>query len=918
MTDAASQYRLRVTVGPSYDRSTHHVATPNANGLHDSDAPLIISTPSLTLAYAIRIRNFTGLPSSSPITSPYFEHPLHKTDQYSISFSFIPKVDIPGDELVFGNDFDRPIRDRLPPGFGQAFKFVKWWIDPGLEGDVYADRPYLYSPALCSWNTFYIGGKVGLNEADNAHARFPSAFCSSVVEEGAHADGAAVREESGMPADPAARKKFYLDPVNREAFVFEKGRLYQSDFFNPYLDFNDFSLKLPGFSLNVIKYVDAKTHELRYTLKNKATDELYAVVTFTLLWGSELEEAEKEDTGKEGDDSAGDDFKAKEEKSANDKPDDNDSIPDDDEGRTLIDEKMAVPSLYPDLSLPDIDLFSFLLNRKDRPFPDDKVIFQDADDLQRQYTFADIRSKAIDFGKGLRSVGELKKGDVLALVSPNDVDVPPVTLGALWAGVTVSPANPGYTVNELAYQFEDSQAKAVVAHLTVLENVKAAAAKVGIPESQIFIVGAKKDPSFKTKHWTGVRNLSGVSRYRQVKVDPKTDLAFLVYSSGTTGKPKGVELTHFNMTSNILQVQGSEGGMLTWDGSMSCPGIPDAPRPQGDKILACLPFFHIYGLNLLVLNPLYTGVDALVLARFEIEKFCRLIQEHKVTFLYVVPPMVLLLAKHPAVPKYDLSSLRMSNSGAAPLTRELVDTVYKRMGVRVKQGYGLSETAPVIFQQRWQDWDNGIGSCGRMVPNLTAKFYAVGSSSGEGDDGQPPKELAPGETGELYVKGPNIFSRYHNNPNATAECLEDGWFRTGDVGYIDKNGNLWITDRVKELIKYKGFQVPPAELEGYLHDHELVDDVCVVGVESTILGTEVPRAYVVRKGGLAAVQPGDDEKIVQWLNAKVANHKKLRGGVKFIDVVPKSVAGKILRRLLKDQAKKEYQELEAQKAKAKL
>ncbi|RMD43875.1 hypothetical protein DV735_g1222, partial [Chaetothyriales sp. CBS 134920] len=328
-TDVASQYRLRVTVGPSYDPSTHRVITPNAQTVDDSDPPPIISTQSLTLTYAIRIRNFTGLPSSSPTTSPYFDHPLHKTDQYSISFGFVPKVDIPGNQLVFGNDFDRPIRDRLPPGFGQAFKFVKWWIDPGLDGDVYADRPYLYGPALSSWNTFYIGEKIGPNEAkesDKADAdadtdtHFPSAdyvraFRTLVVEEGAHADGAAVREESGMPADAAGRKKFYLDEANREAFVFEKGRLYQSDFFNPYLDFNDFSLKLPGFSLNVIKYVDAKTHELRYTLKNRVTDEVYAVVLFTLLWGGELAAETKTD------------------KVAKSKAnDDADSIPDDDEG----------------------------------------------------------------------------------------------------------------------------------------------------------------------------------------------------------------------------------------------------------------------------------------------------------------------------------------------------------------------------------------------------------------------------------------------------------------------------------------------------------------------------------------------------------------------------------------------------------
>ncbi|RMD43874.1 hypothetical protein DV735_g1223, partial [Chaetothyriales sp. CBS 134920] len=577
---------------------------------------------------------------------------------------------------------------------------------------------------------------------------------------------------------------------------------------------------------------------------------------------------------------------------------------------------MPVASLYEDLPLPVTDIFSFLLKRNDQPFPGHKVIFQDADDLSRQYTIDDLRSKATSFGKGLRAVAGLKKGDVLAVVSPNDIDVPPVTLGALWAGVTVSPANPGYTVNELVYQFKDSQAKAVVAHPAVLDTVKAAAAQVNMPESQIFTLGPKKANNFQNKHWTSVEESLAIGHYRQAKVNPKTDLAFLVYSSGTTGKPKGVELTHYNITSNVLQARASEGGYLTWDGSKSCPGIPDAPRPQGDKILAVLPFFHIYGLNSLVLMPAYTGVHTVVLARFDLEKFCRLIQEQKVTSLFVVPPMVLLLAKHPLVSKYDFSSLRVSNSGAAPLTRELVDAVFKRIGVRVKQGYGLSETSPVIFQQRWEDWYSGVGSCGRLVPNVLAKFCEVSS---EGDESKAPKELAVGETGELYVKGPNIFLRYHNNPTATAGCLEDGWFRTGDVGHLDAKGDLYITDRVKELIKYKGFQVPPAELEGYLADHELVDDVCVVGVDSKVLGTEVPRAYIVRKGGVAAVQPGDDEKIIKWLDAKVTNHKKLRGGVKFVDSVPKSVSGKIMRRLIRDEAKKEFLELEAQQqAKAKL
>ncbi|KAJ9628143.1 uncharacterized protein PV06_05961 [Exophiala oligosperma] len=320
-----SQYRLRVTAGPSHDPSTHQLVPVNAS------ETLTFENDHIILSLAVRIRHFTGYPNDSPTTSPYFDHSLHSSDQYSISFSFIPKVDIPGGDLIFGNDFDRPIRDRLPPGFNQAFKFVKWWIDPGLEGDVYADKPSLFGPALSSWNVLHIGDKVV--EQDQLQApnawKIPNAtsFHETVVEEGAEGSGEEVRKDTGIPADSAARKKYFLTPANRDKFVFEAGRLFQSDFGNPYLDFNDFSLKLPGFSLNVIKYVDAKTHELRYTLKNKSTDEIYASVMFTLLFGEELEQVKKEqgeanvDTD-DGDDD--DDFRDANENTSNHDDDDDD------------------------------------------------------------------------------------------------------------------------------------------------------------------------------------------------------------------------------------------------------------------------------------------------------------------------------------------------------------------------------------------------------------------------------------------------------------------------------------------------------------------------------------------------------------------------------------------------------------------
>ena len=280
--------------------------------------------------------------------------------------------------------------------------------------------------------------------------------------------------------------------------------------------------------------------------------------------------------------------------------------------------------------------------------------------------------------------------------------------------------------------------------------------------------------------------------------------------------------------------------------------------------------------------------------KFDLEDFCRFIQEIKITFAYVVPPIVLLLSKHPAVDKYDLSSIRMMNSGAAPLTRELVEAVNKRLGLRVKQGYGLSETSPTTHTQPWEDWNKTIGSVGKLLPYQTAKYMSADE-----------KEMAVGEVGELWIKGPNVFKGYLNNPEGTAHALTaDGYFKTGDVGYQDKDGNFYITDRVKELIKYKGFQVAPAELEGILVSHPGIDDVAVIGVYDKDQASELPRAYVVPKGGLGKGEK-EAQEIIDWLSAKVTHHKKLRGGVRFVDEIPKSVSGKILRRLLKVKAQEE-------------
>jgi len=236
----------------------------------------------------------------------------------------------------------------------------------------------------------------------------------------------------------------------------------------------------------------------------------------------------------------------------------------------------------------------------------------------------------------------------------------------------------------------------------------------------------------------------------------------------------------------------------------------------------------------------------------------------------------------------------MVNSGAAPLTRDLIEAVNKRFPLPIKQGYGLSETSPTTHTQPWKDWNRTIGSVGKMLPNMTAKYI---DEKGE--------EVPAGETGELALKGPNVFKGYLNRPELTKDCFtSDGYFLTGDIGHQDTDGNFYITDRVKELIKYKGFQVAPAELEGILVGHPKVDDVAVIGIFSEEQASELPRAYIKLAPGVEANKQTEKE-IADYLQSKVAPHKKLRGGIRFVGEIPKSVSGKILRRVLKDEAKKE-------------
>ncbi|PVH73213.1 acetyl-CoA synthetase-like protein [Cadophora sp. DSE1049] len=571
---------------------------------------------------------------------------------------------------------------------------------------------------------------------------------------------------------------------------------------------------------------------------------------------------------------------------------------------------MPVKSLYPDIDIPNVDLFTFLFERKDRPYADEKRLFQDSE-TNRAYTYASLKSTALEFGKGLRAILSWKKGEVLALYTPNSIDIPAIIWGTSWAGGVISPANPGSTVQELVAQLKDSGARALITQAPYLKAAMEACAQVGIASDEIILIGDERDPTNRIKHFTSIRNTTGAHRFRKAKINAAKDLAFLMYSSGTTGLPKGVMLSHRNIVANVLQIEHAINGNLSCSGELDGSG--------GDKLLACLPFFHIFGLTSVLHHTVRTGFVTVVMPQFEIKNWCRIVQTEHITFSYIVPPIMVLLATHPSAEGFDLSSLKMLNSGAAPLTRELIEAVYRRTRIPSKQGYGLTETSPSTHTQPWEEWDKSMGSVGKMLPNMEAKYVPVAAPDQEVTSTDASVEVPVGVPGELYLRGPNIFLGYWKQAELTRNCItEDGWFRTGDVGFQDENGDFYITDRVKELIKYKGFQVAPASLEGLLAASPLVNEAAVIGVWSKELETEVPRAYIVRKGGVGAKQEGDEKRIVDWVGERVASHMKLRGGVRFVDQIPKSSSGKILRRVIKEAAEKQELIDSREVAKAKL
>jgi acyl-CoA synthetase (AMP-forming)/AMP-acid ligase II len=509
-------------------------------------------------------------------------------------------------------------------------------------------------------------------------------------------------------------------------------------------------------------------------------------------------------------------------------------------------------SPLPDVRIPDVPVTEFALQEAAR-VPDRPAIVDGP--TGRTYTYGQLAGAIAAFAGGLRARG-LGPGDTIALMSPNIPEFAIVFHGAAVAGVAVSTINPTYTAEEVAFQLRDSNSTLLVTIAMFAETATQAAREAGVQE--VFIIGEPPEglPAFTT--------LMGAP-IGQVEVDTGEQVVVLPYSSGTTGFPKGVMLTHRNLVSNLVQVEDA------------------LDVEDGEVVLAVLPFFHIYGMQVLMNFFLSRGATIVTVPRFDLEQVLGIIQEHRITRLFAVPPIILALAKHPLVDQYDLSSLKQVFSGAAPLGPELAQEAATRIDCEVVQGFGMTELSPVSHVTRIGGFKPG--TCGVTVPNTECRIVGVEDGTDQPVDG----------VGELWVRGPQVMKGYLNNPEATAMTIDaDGWLHSGDVGFIDADGHLTIVDRVKELIKYKGFQVAPAELEALLLTHPAVADAAVIGVPDEEAG-EHPRAFVVLKPG----QQVTGEEITEFTAQHVATYKVVHDVV-FTDTIPKSPSGKILRRMLRD------------------
>ncbi len=508
-------------------------------------------------------------------------------------------------------------------------------------------------------------------------------------------------------------------------------------------------------------------------------------------------------------------------------------------------------SPLPDVEIPEVPITAHVLRRADAMA--DAVAIRDTTGSST-YTYRELAEKIHSLAGGLAARG-IAPGKVVGLMAPNLPEYAIVFHGVAVAGAAVTTINPTYGPEEVRHQLSDAGATILVTVPMFVDTAKAAVEGTDVDE--IVVIGEAAEAT------TPLSDLYG-DPIEQVPVDLTTHTVVLPYSSGTTGLPKGVMLSHRNLVANIEQVM-------------------HAIRYRENEVaLAALPFFHIYGMQVLMNGLLANGVTAVTMPRFDMTEALQAVQDLKITRFFAVPPMVLGLANAPIVDDYDTSSLQQIFSGAAPLGAELAAQASARLGCEVVQGYGMTELSPVSHST--VEGDFRAGTSGVTISNTECRI--VDPDSGEDQD--------VGGRGELWVRGPQVMTGYLNNETATQETIDaDGWLHTGDIAIIDEHGHMSIVDRLKELIKYKGFQVAPAELEALLITHPKIADVAVIGIPDDEAG-ELPKAFITATAGETVTL----EEVQTLVSEHLVSYKQIRE-IELLDAIPKSASGKILRKDLR-------------------
>jgi long-chain acyl-CoA synthetase len=523
---------------------------------------------------------------------------------------------------------------------------------------------------------------------------------------------------------------------------------------------------------------------------------------------------------------------------------------------------MTRPEFFrPPLTYPNIPYGQMLSHAAERWPENVAVVFRDV-----SLTYRELEALTERFAHALRELG-IRHGDKVCLLTTNCPEYIMAFYAIARVGAVVSPMNPSYREREIEYQLNDAEALAVVVHTDLVGLVEAVRARVPLLRHVVAIGPGAPPAGADVRTFTELIAAPPELSHPPVTIGER-DLVALPYSSGTTGLPKGVMLTHRNLVCNNVQF-------------VACLRL----QPT-DRLLIFLPFYHIYG-AMLMGGAVYAGATAVLMERFDPAESLRLVEHHRVTLYFAVPPVLLMLSGWSELKQYDLSSLRFVMVGAAPLAPELSRRFTELTGVPVVQGYGMTEASPLTHINPVHDRAlNVTDSAGLVAHDTIQKVVDVETGT---------KILAPGEVGEICVQGPQVMQGYWKSPEASAAALRDGWLYTGDIGHVDEHGYAFVRDRKKEMIKYKGFGVAPAEIEALLLEHPGIADCAVIGKAHPEAG-EIPKAFVVRRAGHAALTAED---VMAFTRTRLASYKT-PGEVEFVEAIPKNPSGKILRRVLKE------------------